>query len=100
MPKELADLITKSSSSTELILGIRPEDIVISKEPIEDSFIAEIYLVEPLGSETIVNLKVGGYVFKAKVLGEFQALPGDKVYVKFKVSRIHVFEKTSKKAII
>ena len=100
LPKELADLITKSSSSTELILGIRPEDIVISKEPIEDSFVAEIYLVEPLGPETIVNLRVGGYVFKAKVLGEFQALPGDKVYVKFKVSRIHVFEKTSKKAII
>jgi len=100
LPIELADTIVKSTSSTDLVLGVRPEDIIVSKEPIENSFTAEVYVVEPLGSETIVNLKVGEYVFKSKVLGEFQALPGDRVYVRFKISKIHVFEKASRKAII
>jgi len=100
LPTELAKIIAESTSATDLILGIRPEDIIVSKEPIENSFVAEVYVVEPLGSETIVNLKVGEYVFKSKVLGEFKAAPGDRVYVRFKISKIHVFEKSSKKAII
>lgn len=97
---ELVDIITKSTSSNELILGVRPEDIYLSLEPMQYAFTAEIYVLEPLGSETIVDLRIGNRLFKSKVLGGFHAKPGEKVYVKFNLSRIHIFEKSSEKAII
>jgi len=100
LPKELAEIIVKKTKSTELILGIRPEDIIVSKEPVEDAFVAEIYVVEPLGSHTIVNIKIGDRIIKSEHLGEFIASPGDKVYVKFKIDKIHVFDKNTEETII
>jgi len=97
---DIAKVIRERASENSLILGVRPEDVHVSKEPINEAFEAEIYVIEPLGSETIINLKVGNYLFKSRMLGEFLGRPGEKVYVKFNVEKIHVFDKKSEKAII
>jgi len=100
LPSDIAKIVSEEAKGEELILGVRPEDIQVLKEPIEGVFEAEIYVIEPLGSETIINLKVGNYLFKSRMLGEFQEGHGEKVYVKFNVEKIHIFDKKTEKAII
>ncbi len=100
LPDEIANIILSKTRSSELILGVRPEDIIVSKEPLKDAFTAEVYVVEPLGSHTIVNIKVGERIIKAEVLGEFIAQPGEKIYVKFNINKIHVFDKSTDETII
>lgn len=94
-------IIKEKITSTEVILGIRPEDISISKKPIERDYIeAEVYVTEPLGSELIVDLKVGGNVIKIKTLEEVELNIGDKVWIKFDEDKMHLFDKKTEKAII
>lgn len=98
--RDLGIRIGKEASSSEVKLGVRPEHISVHKERRPDSFAAEVYLYEPLGSEGIVNLKVDALLIKAKVSGDVQFAVGEKVWGSVNEGRVHVFDKTSEKAII
>jgi len=56
----------------EVVVGLRPEDITLADTPTADTIPAEVYLVEPLGSEVIVNLRLGDHLVKVRVA------PGDR----------------------
>jgi ABC-type sugar transport system ATPase subunit len=51
--------------------------------------------VEPVGTETIVNVKVGDNVYKIITSPDFTARIAEKVYVAIDVDKIHLFEKKS-----
>ena len=100
LPKSISQMLAKLGNKTEVILGIRPEHIIISKEYIPAGHVVEVYVVEPLGSETIVNIKHGDKIIKAKYLGYFSADPGEKIYMGVQVEYIHIFSKETGSAII
>jgi len=100
LPKSISQMLAKLGNKTEVILGIRPEHIMISKEYIPAGHVVEVYVVEPLGSETIVNIKHGDKIIKAKYLGYFSADPGEKIYMGVQVEYIHIFSKETGSAII
>jgi multiple sugar transport system ATP-binding protein len=87
----------KSGGSTDVTLGVRPEDLMISMTKAADSiFDAEIYVVEPLGANTVVDIKVGAEILKAVAGGSFRADAGQKIWVSFPAESLHVFDtKTS-----
>jgi ABC-type sugar transport system ATPase subunit len=47
-------------------MGIRPEDISLGDKTLGKLVEAEIYVVDPLGSEAIVDLEVGQNILKVK----------------------------------
>ncbi|CAB49078.1 tungstate ABC transporter ATP-binding protein WtpC [Pyrococcus abyssi] len=80
-------------------IGVRPEDIILSTEPVKTSarneFRAEVIGIEELGPLVRVNLKIGGITLKAFItrssLIELGISEGREVYVSFKTSAIKVF---------
>jgi len=97
----LGEVIKKKSTSTEVILGIRPENIIITEEPeTKNSIKTEVYVVEPLGSEVIIDLKIDGNIIKAKSSEELKLAIGDKVWMRFDENKIHIFDKKTEKTII
>ncbi len=89
----------------EAIFGIRPEDIYDAifaqvKIPGENMVKAVVDVVEPLGSEKIVYLKVGDLSFVASFHPESQVKEGQEVEVVFDMTKAHVFDKKTKKAIV
>ena len=80
-------------------VGIRPEDIILSLEPLRSSarneFKAVVDSIEELGPLVRVHLLVGGLSLRAFItrssLVEMGIRPGKKVYVGFKASALHVF---------
>ncbi|WP_054840155.1 tungstate ABC transporter ATP-binding protein WtpC [Thermococcus sp. JCM 11816] len=87
-------------ASGKIRVGIRPEDIVLSDEPLKSSmrntFQAEVVGIEELGPLVRVRLKAGGVELSAFVtrssvleLGGLEA--GKNVWVGFKASAVHVF---------
>ena len=80
-------------------IGIRPEEIVISSEPIKSSarneFKARVLAVEDLGSLVRLTLDVGVIQLRAFItrssLIEMGIEEGKEVYLSFKVTAIHVF---------
>ncbi len=100
VPDEIRDLIKEKASGPELILGVRPEDISLSKKRTSEAVMkAEVYVTEPLGSEIIVDLKVGDEIVKARVDPDFVVGPGDEVWMFINRDRMHIFDKKTEKAI-
>ncbi len=79
--------------------GLRPEDIILSLEPIKTSarneFKAEVDAVEELGPLVRVRLKSEGVELRAFItrssMLEMGIEKGKEVYVSFKASALHVF---------
>src|SRR5216117_2259122 len=59
----------RGCSSTEVVLGVRPQDVLVSIGPsAPDAGIeAEVFTVEPLGDSTILDLKIGETRMKAEI---------------------------------
>jgi multiple sugar transport system ATP-binding protein len=94
-------ILEKSGNSQDVTAGIRPESIKINLQKAdENSFPAEIYLTEPIGSDIIIDFKFMDTNFKAIVDPTFEAQPGDTIWINFNMAKIHLFNKETEKSII
>lgn len=98
---ELKGPIKEKATGSELILGLRPEDVSVQKERTPGELIqSEVYVIEPLGYELIIDLKVGDGIVKAKSASDFAAKIGDTLWMKFDKNKMHIFDRKTQKAII
>jgi multiple sugar transport system ATP-binding protein len=100
---DLNNIVSEERSGNELILGVRPEDIVLSREKSVDAIEAEVYVIEPLGSEINVIVKLPTYkafkfglhdVANVKTASGTDIKIGDKIWLKFNKHKIHIFNKS------
>ena len=85
-------------AGTEVEFGVRPEHLRVgtgaetgSSEP----FDAIVDLVEPMGSDALVWLKVDGQVLSARVESSERFVPGQAVTVRFRVALASLFDAKS-----
>ena len=92
----------KNLTSTEIIFGIRPEHLVISTTSAEPDRSIEglVYVLEPLGRDLIVNVKIGEHIIKAIANPGLMLTPGQKIWLVIDYDKIHIFDKKTEKAII
>ncbi|MGQ9781525.1 MAG: ABC transporter ATP-binding protein [Nitrososphaeria archaeon] len=101
--KELGKMIEEQAKGPELVIGVRPQDIGVSnKKSSDEDFEVEVYAVEPLGTETILDIcyVACGQVFKAATTRRFMANIGDMLWASLDKQRIHIFDKVTQKAIV
>ena len=101
--------ITKALNDThpdrDVVFGVHPEDVIVSHQSISNAFQAEVYSVEPLGAETIVEVTLGTdetgshTILKACTAPNFEAEIGQHLYVTFVADRMHFFDKNSGNAL-
>ncbi len=101
IPRELGNEICKYvSEGSEVIIGIRPEHIYIATREEENAIPATVYVTEPLGTETIINIKLGDTIVKMKVPREVYFEAGTKIWIRFDVDRIHLFDPKTEELIV
>ncbi|MEZ0345760.1 MAG: ABC transporter ATP-binding protein [Infirmifilum sp.] len=100
LPGDFTRILEEKGSPSEVIFGIRPEHIEVSREPLPDGFEVEVFVTEPLGSETIIDFRHGDSLVKAKYPGYFDARHGEKIWVRFKINEAHIFDKKTGNTII
>jgi multiple sugar transport system ATP-binding protein len=85
----------------EIMLGIRPEDLAVAGAADLDQpcFDAVIEVVEQLGSEILLDMKVGEGVMVASVEPTVRVKVRDKLRVAMRPSRLHVFDAKTEAAI-
>lgn len=107
LPKKARELM-KITTLSEVILGIRPENIIITKgsrsrrsEPVEgNSFEATVVHIELIGKESNVYLEAGGSPLIATRSSTQDLRTGDKVWLSFDEEKIHVFDQKSGEALL
>jgi len=101
LPKDLVKEIMNKTDATEFILGIRPQDISIHRKPQKpESIETEIYAIEPLGSETLVDLKLGENIIKVLAREEYAGRIGDKAWINIDTDKIYLFDKKTEENIL
>jgi ABC-type sugar transport system ATPase subunit len=81
---------------TDFILGIRPEDV---RPDNQGNFSGQVTLIEPLGVETILHIKVGGPILLSNVAGMSSWRIGDTIRFNIIRERLHFFEPTQQTRI-
>ncbi|OYT68054.1 MAG: sugar ABC transporter ATP-binding protein [Candidatus Wolframiiraptor sp. EX4484-121] len=100
--RDLGESVKRGASGSEVMIGFRPEHMLLSRERQANSvFQADVYVIEPMGSRIIVDLKAGEYLLKAVAPPTAEIPPpGQKVWVGFSVERLHVFDAKTEKTLI
>jgi ABC-type sugar transport system ATPase subunit len=75
-------------------VGVRPEHIALVA-PGEGQAAGEVYVVEPVGREQIVDVQVGGRVIRVVAPPGYGGKIGDKVGLRFAPERLHLFDAQS-----
>ena len=97
---KLKDTIKKNAKSSELIIGIRPEQVKVIKEKSKESIGATVVLQEILGSETILHLKTGDILFKAVVSPTYKTDIGEKEWATLDNTKIYVLDRGTEEVIV
>ncbi len=84
---------------TEIIFGVRPEDVIISLEKKEGWFSGTVFATEPLGNATYLDIQWNKNRLKAEAEPDFQADSDSPIYFTFKKEKIHLFDKTEGKRL-
>jgi multiple sugar transport system ATP-binding protein len=85
-----------------VIMGLRPEHLALGGDgPVSRSFPAKVEVVEQLGSEILLETRVGeARVTVARVPPETQVAAGDQVRLSVQPGRLHFFDPDSEAAIV
>ena len=97
--EHLTDEEKPASGEFDCVLAIRPEQILISREPVEGALPVTVYASQPAGSETIVTLKAGEEEFLSKEIGQAQYELDQKVWAIIDQNKINVYNKETTRLI-
>jgi multiple sugar transport system ATP-binding protein len=100
-PDELSKQVGKKAGLKEIRIGIRPTDIVISRQrSAAGSISGDVYTVEPRGDEIVLTVKLGKEVIRVESVEEFDFKPGDTIWLTPEKDRIHAFDIASGQSLI
>ena len=97
--EHLTDEEFPKSGEFDCVLAIRPEQIIISTEPVEGAIPVSIYANQPAGSETITTLKAGNDEFLAKEIGQVSYDLDRKVWAIIDQNKINIYNKETTRLI-
>lgn len=98
---DLAKVVLEKTTSRELVIGIRPQFMKIGGKPDEEgTIIAEVLVVEPLGSENIITAKIDDVMIKIKASPEVIPEMGQKIVITADWDKALVFDSKTGKLLI
>ncbi len=105
VPAEQAAILKEKGAPTDIILGIRPEDIFDAKYvPAGVSADArvdvQVDVIEPLGAEMYLYLVSGEHSFMARVDSRTKVRPGESLPIVMNMADLHVFDRTTERAYL
>ena len=79
-----------------MVLGIRPEDVIVDAEPASGGITARVYMSEPLGRENLLTLQLGPAMLRALSSPDLQVRLDQTVGLSFPDSRLHILTASQK----
>jgi multiple sugar transport system ATP-binding protein len=91
----MAAQLANYSGSPDVHLGIRPESIGVSFQPVENCIEASVYVLEPQGERSILSTRLkNGDLFLIEVPPDLEAEPDTSIYLQFH-EPLHLFSAES-----
>jgi multiple sugar transport system ATP-binding protein len=94
-----ARLLRAPQGAAGVILGVRPEEVTLSRDAEPGSVPGEVFVVEDLGNERLVTLDVGGQFVVGRMPADFPAEMGERMWFGFDRERAHLFDPVSERRV-
>jgi multiple sugar transport system ATP-binding protein len=99
-PAELGQrLAAAPAEDRDVMVGVRPEAVLVSRQEAPGYVPVEAHIIEPLGAYDIVDLKVGGQFIRARTSSGYVGRAGDTVWAKLDEAQTHFFSARSGEAL-
>lgn len=97
LPRELVARLDAAPvrADGDLMLGIRPEGVLVEHADKPGYVPVEAHLIEPLGAYDIVDLKIGEHLIKARTPSGYVNKAGDRVWARLDAAQVHFFDNRS-----
>lgn len=99
LPNGKFSILTNDKGQYPILVGIRPEDIQISKKPLQNSIKAKIDLVEVTGRELRVCVMIGSDIYTVLSPITLNLKFGEEIYLIPNNDRIHIFNRETEQRI-
>lgn len=80
-----------------LVMGVRPEDVFLRDD---GALSGEVFVVEPLGREDMIDVRIGQHRLTALVTTEKRIRAGDTVRLSMNADKLQFFDSHSKRSIL
>lgn len=85
--------------SNEITMAIKPEDISIHRQSVQNGVAGKIYSVLPAGSETFIQIEIGTKQLLVKVIGDADYEINTRVWITFPANKINFYDKINNQNI-
>jgi multiple sugar transport system ATP-binding protein len=99
-PADWASQISANGRVNSVVLGVRPENVHVSLTPVSGAIQAEVFVVEDLGNELLLDMRVDGQPVVARTSGVQEPAIGDQVWLTFDNKDAHVFDPATERHLV
>jgi multiple sugar transport system ATP-binding protein len=99
LPKELQTRFTFLAQK-DLVLGVRPEDVILCEEETANALNVDVFVVENIGAHHIVDVKYGEEVIRVRTTPTVRPKIGETLCITFDLERIRLFDKHTEESIM
>ena len=100
VPWVVGENIPDSAMNTSVLVGVRPENVMVSEKMVDSGVKAKVDVVEYLGEERSLTLGLNGTILKAIVPIDFLIRETENVWLTAAPEDLHVFDEKSGDALI
>jgi multiple sugar transport system ATP-binding protein len=98
-PAESIEPLLRSYDGSPILMGIRAENMETLAQPAKDAVQVQVLVVEPLGSQNLLTVKIGEDLVKVSTHPTFRVEPGQNVWLRFPADKIRWVDRDNGKAL-
>jgi multiple sugar transport system ATP-binding protein len=99
-PPDFIASTLKGFDGKSITIGIRAENIETLTAPTEDAMKVQVLVVEPLGSQNLLTIRIGDSNIKVATHPDFPAAPDSDIWLRFPIDKVRWINRESQKALI
>lgn len=83
-----------------IVAGIRAENMEALSQPAEDALKVTVLVVEPLGAQNLLTIRIGSDIIKVATHPDFRAAPDQLIWIRFPSDKIRWIDRDSGKTLV
>jgi len=93
-------IIDKKKEEKDLVLGVRPENVMLSRKKKSNHLETRVYVVATMGSYNITDVRLGDETIKVRTAPSILPEVGETVYISFDPKRISIFDEETGDSVV
>jgi multiple sugar transport system ATP-binding protein len=100
LPEAVQDRVTVQAGQRDLVLGVRPEDVLLCEASTANALKVEVFVTENMGAHHLVDVKYGEEVIRVRTAPTERPRRGASLFIRFDMERIRLFDKATEASIM